>query len=180
MKKKIFISILSISAVLNLCGQIQKKTIMVGGEIDIPLKLKADGYINTKADCRFGYFAAKNLFVGVKMEYKFDFLDGGRTITMGSGPMIRYYTGKKQLMMFGHLSYVPSIVFLTSAESNQFISHLQPGLGLSYILHPSISVEALLGYNHYNSSNKFRYDSFSLLHIGINIFIPHNNTNQLK
>ena len=175
-RKAFFISILSISAILNLCGQIQKKTIMAGGEIDIPLKFNANGYINTEADFRFGYFVVNNLCIGVKMESEFNFLDGGRSIRIGAGPMIRYYIGKQQLMMFGHLSYVPSIVFRTSTVSNEFISHLKPGLGISYMLRPTISIEALLCYDHYNSNHKFK-DSFSLLQIGINIFIPHNNTN---
>lgn len=176
-KKALLISLLSLIAFFDLSGQIQKKTLMIGGEMNIPfqnqIREEKTFYFNPKV----GYFVIENLALGVCLESELHYERDHRTTSLGAGPMIRYYIGQNKLIAFGSVSYVASIVTGNFFNPNEFLSHLQPGIGFCYQLRPTIGIEALLGYDHYYSnSGHTQNNSYSSLHIGFQIFIPPNNS----
>ncbi|RLD89890.1 MAG: hypothetical protein DRJ29_16230 [Bacteroidetes bacterium] len=181
-KQKMLIRLLLVtffflSALFDLHGQIQKKSLMVGGEMDIPfqnqIREEKTFYLNSKV----GYFIVDNLAIGIIIESELFIEYDHRTFSLGAGPMIRYYVGQNKVKPFGSFSYVASIVTGNFFNPNEFLSHLQPGIGICYQLRPTIGIEALIGYDHYYSnSGHSQNESFCSLHIGFQIFIPPNNS----
>ena len=147
---------------------------MLGGELDIPLQKQSSGFLIVNLSPRVGYFIIDNLGLGLSLESELVFLEQDRSLKIGTGPFVRYYIGKYNIKAFGHFSYVPSVFFRNTTVSNEFLSHIQPGFGVCYMLRPTIGIEAILLYDQYISNDKYsHYESFASLKIGFQIFIPH-------
>lgn len=173
-KKVLFVTIFFLVALFNLNGQIQKKTLIVGGEINIPLTPQDDEY-QFKIAPTFGYFIAKNLVVGAEFETQINSWLGARRYNIGAGPLIRYYVGKSKFQAFAHTSYVGLISFFNTSSSKYYYSHLKAGIGAHYLLIPTVGIEALLAYDYIHTNEELAQgipDPHLALHFGFQIFLP--------
>ena len=133
-----------------------------------------DGYKYIVAPT-FGYFILDNLVIGAEVYSQINSWLGARRYNIGAGPLCRYYLGKRNLKAFGHISYVGVLSFFNTAESKYYTSHLKTGLGASYFLIPSVSIEALIAYDQYQTNEELAQgiqDPHLSLHFGFQIFIP--------
>jgi len=175
MKQRTIIAlILLLSSGISLFGQIQKNTLMLGGEIDIPLQQQGGDEYKFIIAPTFGYFIIDNLVIGAEVYTQINSWLGAIRYNIGAGPFCRYYVGKSNLKPFGHLSYVGVISFFNTAESKYYTSHLKTGLGASYFLIPSVSIEALIAYDQFKTNEELGriQDPHLSLHFGFQIFIP--------
>jgi len=172
-KKVLLLAFLFLIAIFNLNGQIPKKTVMVGGVLDIPLHYQTQEQKTFYFNPTVGYFLIDNLALGLSLESELHIDDDNHTFSFGAGPMIRYYLGKNRVKTFGHVSYLASVVTGNYFSPNEFISHLNSGIGFCYLLRPTVGIEALLSYNSYYSNiNISQKKSHSSIHIGFQIYIP--------
>jgi len=66
-----------------------------------------------------------------------------------------------------------SIVTGNFFRPNEFESSFQPGLGVCYMIAPTVGIEALLNYSIIDSKYDFNNPhSFGALHIGFQILLP--------
>lgn len=177
-KKVLLKSFLSLITIFNLNGQIQKKTLMVGGEIDLPLTKKYEDENQFKIAPTFGYFVVDNLVVGVETETIINTWLDARRYNIGIGPLVRYYVGTNKLQPFGHMSYIGLMSFFNTSDNNYFSSHLKSGVGVHYLLIPSVSIEALIAYDYFNTNEELAKGiprPHLSIHFGFQIFLPPKN-----
>src|SRR4030042_6816874 len=177
MNRKVFlISSLSLVIGLNLNGQFQKKSLMAGGEIQIPiLSENEDGSKHYFFNPKVGYFLLDNFVIGLNVETSLFTLDDNRRTELGAGPLVRYYYNKNRVYGFAHFSYLANLVMFNTTTTNEFQSTIQPGLGIGYLLSPTIGIDAFFSYDFFNTNDEYadrqKYTSSSLK-IGLQIYFP--------
>lgn len=168
MRISLLISFLCLFSVINLNGQIVKKTKMIGGDVDLYLETPSPIGFGFIIHPNYAYFPIENLAVGIQLDAKFQTRNGEHYTSLGLGPMVRYYVGNESLSAFGHLSYL-AIVDFNNVTTMPYLSHIVfPGVGINYLLFPTVGLEGLLGI--YLGQGEPTI-SFSL---GFQFFIPPN------
>lgn len=169
MKTKIlFIGILFTLSLSNVLGQIQKKTWMIGGDMNLLMNIYDRQDVGFVLVPSVGYTVANNLVLGFDMsgEYYYSFDDKTYWGSIGIGPMFRYYIGKNDLMPFAYLSYKGEIGFYSDYEDTSWDHSLQPGVGLTYMIFPSVGIEGLL------TCHVLDYYKTLQFHIGLQVYLP--------
>lgn len=180
-KQVLLVTFLFLIAIFNLNGQFQKKTLMVGGEIHIPILSEyEDGSKQYYFNPKVGYFLLDNFAVGINTETSLYTQDKNRRTELGIGPLVRYYLGRNRIYGYAHFSYLGTLVMFNTAASNVFQSKIQPGIGVGYQLLPSVGIEAFFSYDFFHTNDQFadrqNYTSSSL-NIGFQIFFLSKQTN---
>ena len=128
-----------------LSGQFQEKTLMVGGNTDFYLSTIAPVSFQLEVHPTFGYFAIDNLIFGVQLDVGFMFQQHYNYSTIGLGPMARYYIGNDNLSFFAHFSYLGRLSHGSYDDVARFSNHYLPGIGMNYMITPSVGLESMLG-----------------------------------
>ncbi|GAI52401.1 unnamed protein product, partial [marine sediment metagenome] len=139
--KTISTLITALFIVVNCYGQIPKKTIMIGGNFEMPIEINKYGTWQLKLTPSFGYFVIDNFALGLNLDTEFFIYRDYKETKLGIGPMMRYYFGQNNWKPFAHISYLPSITFRSDEEQNEFYSHLQLGAGINYLINKMIGIE---------------------------------------
>ena len=171
MKPKLLFTGLLLSLSLgHVLGQIQKHTWMIGGDMNLLMNIYDRQDIGFILVPTVGYTVAKNLVLGINMtgEYYYSFDDKTYWGGFGIGPMFRYYIGKKKLMPFAYFSYKGEIGFYSNYEDTSWDHSLLPGVGLTYMILPSVGIEGLL------TCHVLEYYKTLQFHIGLQVYLPPN------
>ena len=154
--------------------QIPKKTLMLGGEFNIGFQSPGNGLFDINLFPSIGYFLQDNLAIGLMLESSYHHQSDLWLAGVGFGPLIRYYFGKDKLQYFGHLSWIGSFTYINRTKDTNFYSVLTPGIGINYMLLPSVGVEGLLGYiiQHKSVNDMLSNNSVLSFKLGFQIFIP--------
>jgi len=173
-RKKLAFFLLLLCSTTSQFGQIPKGTYMIGGDADIPFQLQMKDEMRMYIKPSMGYFVVDNFSLGLNIGSELFFSQGDNlTFSFGLGPQLRYYLGKEKIKAFGHISYMASIVTGNFFRPNEFESSFQPGMGVCYMIAPTVGIEALLNYSIIDSKyDHHKYHSFGALHIGFQIFLP--------
>lgn len=172
----ILTSFLFFIAFININGQFQKKTLMAGGEINIPLFFEnEDGSKYYYFNPQFGYFFLKNFAAGINTETSLYTLQGSRRTDLGIGPFVRYYLGVDPIYGFLHCSYQGTIIMYNTTSTNVYQSEFQPGIGLGYRLLPTVGIDVIFKLVFYHTNDQYteteRYTSSSL-NTSLQIYFP--------
>jgi len=176
-KQRILVScILTAVTIINLQSQFPEKTLIVGGEINIPLLSEyEDGSKHYYFNPKVGYFLLDNLALGLNVETSIYTLDNNRRTELGAGPLVRYYYKKNRVYGFAHFSYLANLILFNTATRDEYQSKIQPGVGIGYMLSPSVGIDAFFLYNFFNTNDEYadrlKYKSSSI-NIGFQIYFP--------
>lgn len=161
--------------IFHLNGQFEKKTYMVGGEFNLPVKLISDdAQRHISLNAQFSYFLIGQLSMGINLVSDLYSFEGNKRIEIGAGPLFRYYFNLNKFQPFIHFSFLGTSVTFNNTDANEFISNLQPGIGLGYLILPSVGIEALYAYNFTHTNDSFNENPnshYSSFNIGFQIFI---------
>jgi hypothetical protein len=159
-------AILIVASCLNLFGQFQKSTVTAGGSVDLYLNPSDPFGIEGRLKPTFGFFPANNFLLGVQLDSYFSFWQEYTNVSVGLGPIIRYYYGKEKTSIFGHFSYSGSVSFSSHSDDTRYENIFLPGIGLNYMLSPNVGLETMLGL--YLGD----YNSIFSLSLGLQVFFP--------
>jgi hypothetical protein len=159
------ISILAISTA-SLFGQFQKKTKMIGGNMDLYFEPRSPGAFGLVIHPTFGYFPAENFAVGLQLDTEFYSRSGDYYTSLGLGPMVRYYLGNESISAFGHFAYLASTTFYSNSDDTRIDHIIFPGIGINYMLFPNVGIEGLL------AVYLGHVETTISLSVGFQIFIP--------
>lgn len=147
-------------------SQTEKRNMLIGGGVSFNYSNNNYTYIsfpepsysvdnlNFNISPSFGKFVANNFLVGgmLNLNVLFEFYSNssfnGSYISIGSGPLLRYYFGKNpKTKFFIHGNVVPSAFFNTNSNSPTNTSfRIQGGVGpgVAFIINQSYSIDLLL------------------------------------
>jgi hypothetical protein len=176
MIKQVLLVTFFIITVFNLNGQFQKKGLMAGGEINIPITSQyEDGSKHYYFNPKVGYVLLDNFVIGLNIEISLYTLYENRRTELGAGPLVRYYYSMNRVYGFAHLSYLANLVMFNTASTNEYQSKIQPGIGIGYLLSPSVGIDAFFSYDFFKTNDEFtdrqKYNSSSIK-IGLQIYFP--------
>ncbi len=157
-KKMIIIAILLVFSITSF-AQTEKGEFLLGGKVDFDRTTQL-GYKATSFSFapEIGYFIAKNLAVGIGLDYERSNFSSQKAITIAAMPFARYYFAEQgKFKFFGQAGAGYAFRKMKgstyrnrdySYSSNKFT--YKAGLGASYFLTKNIALEGMLQYDNIN------------------------------
>lgn len=178
--KKVFLSALLVGFVSVLNAQTQKNDWMVGGNFRLNT---ADNNTQIAFTPNAGLFIIDNLAVGANFSLSYEKSGNNKYTAFGVGPFARYYfTTESQTIrpiVHGSFNYQSRKTTIANVSStNNGINYFLGG-GAAAFISPTVSIDALMGYDHTKYSNTDGNGGFAF-NIGFQVYINKGIINKLK
>jgi hypothetical protein len=124
-----------------------------------------DATIGLSIDPTFAYFVIDGLAIGARLPINVYKSGGDRMYSFGIGPIIKYYTD--YLMIFKLEGGYEYYRYSSTDKAGSF--SIKPGIGMSFLLNPKVSLEPAIYYE-FNSVEKQSRNTIGI-EIGLTIFL---------
>jgi len=172
--KKLFITVsLCFFTLATLTAQTQRHSFMVGGTGSFSSTMEGSIH-NTIIDFspRIGYFALKNLAVGINLSLNKTIDDGNQYSTSLYCPFVRYYflsVSDDKIKLFGNAN-----AYIGKEDEGVGISRLTgygAAIGANFFINKHISFETSIGYSSTHAQIESVKDNTTALNVGFQIFL---------
>ena len=178
--KKVLLSALLVGFVSVLNAQTQKNDWMVGGNFRLNT---ADNSTEISFTPNAGLFVVDNLAVGANVSFSYEKNVNNKYTTFGVGPFARYYfTTESQAVrpiVHGSFNYISRKTTVNNITSTNNGTNYFLGGGAAAFISPTVSIDALMGYNHSKFSNSDGNGGFAF-NIGFQVYINKGIIEKLK